>query len=252
MCELCPAAAPDLDLDSVEAAAAARRRARLWEIDGQWHCMIVGTCLSFGELKSAAGKLGVQMRSAKPTAYEIHTSMIHLITRERVVGKALHKLLDRKHSVALNRSRGLAGAEALTAWWEEALAKGDVAAPCWAVMTHPDCTDELRNRVFGDVHMLSHQLSAAARTDQRAADRLEKEKEELEAKAAKRQERLLAEITRRNDEIRELRRLLELEAAESRRLGHAARAAGDLDRLSRTLDETRKALELESLSLIHI
>ena len=82
-----------------------RHRARLWEIDSQWHCTIVGTCLSLGELKSAATRLGVRMASAKPSAYEVHTGMIHLASRERLVGKALTKLLDRKHAAAINRAK---------------------------------------------------------------------------------------------------------------------------------------------------
>jgi len=225
---------------------APRHRARLWEIDSQWHCTIIGTSLSLGELKGLATRLKVQMRSARPGAYEIHTSMIHLASRERLVGKALTKLLDRKHAVAINRAKPLAGEEALTLWWEDALAKGDVASACWAVMSHPDTTDSLRNRMFGDIHMLSHQVGAAARADLRSIHQLEREKADLEAKVARQQDRLKGEIGRRNTEIRELRQLLDQEAAESRRLAHAADSAREMDRLHRALGEVHHLLEVET------
>lgn len=241
MCEQCHPA-----LDDTAQEAEPRRRARLWEIESQWHCTIVGTCLSLGELKAVARRLGVQMRSVKPSDYEVHTSMIHLASRERVAGKALNKLLDRKHAVAIGRARALAGEEALTAWWEEALTKGEVGGACWAAMSHPDATDALRNRIFGDIHMLSHQVGAAARADLKSIHQLERDKAELEAKVERQQDRLRTEIGRRNDEIRQLRRLLDLEAAESRRLAGAARAAGDLERLGHTITELRHLLEVET------
>lgn len=223
-----------------------RRRARLWEIDSQWHCTIIGTCLSLGELKAAASRLGVQMRSAKPSAYEIHTGMIHLASREKLVGKALTKLLDRKHAAAINRAKSLDGEETLTVMWEDALAKGDVASACWAVMSHPDATEGLRNRIFGDVHMLSHQVGAAARADLKSIHQLEREKAELEAKVARQQERLKTEIGRRNTEIRDLRQLLDQEASESRRLAHAASAAQEMDQLQRQISELRHLLDVET------
>lgn len=239
MCEQChPALAEPFE--------APRRRSRLWEIDNQWHCTIIGTSLSLGELKGVASRLGVQMRSAKPGPYEIHTSMIHMASRERLVGKALTKLLDRKHTAAINRAKPLAGEDALAVWWEDALTKGDVASACWAVMSHPDATDSLRSRVFGDIHMLSHQVGAAARADLRSIHQLEREKADLEAKVARQQDRLKGEIGKRNTEIRELRQLLDQEVAESRRLAHAADAAGDMDRLNHILGEMRHLLEVET------
>lgn len=242
MCEQCHPARDD----AADREKEPRRRARLWEIDNQWHCTIIGTCLGLGELKGVARRMGVQMRSANPGAYEIHTSMIHMASRERMVGKALDKLLDRKHAVAISRARALSGEAALTAWWEDALARGEVGGACWAAMSHPDATDALRNRIFGDVHMLSHQVGAAARADLRSIHQLERDKAELEAKVARQQDRLRTEIGRRNDEIRQLRRLLDLEAAESRRLAGAARGAAELERLNRTVTELRHLLEVET------
>ncbi|BAE52515.1 DUF2325 domain-containing protein [Paramagnetospirillum magneticum] len=239
MCEQChPAFAPPAD--------SPRHRARLWEIDSQWHCTIIGTCLSLGELKGAATRLKVRMPSARPRAYEIHTGMIHLASRERLVGKALTKLLDRKHAAAINRAKSLVGEDSLAAWWEDGLTRGEVAAACWAAMSHPDATDSLRNRIFGDIHMLSHQVGAAARADLKSIHQLERDKAELEAKVARQQDRLKAEIGKRNAEIRELRQLLDQEAAESRRLAHAAQSAGEMDRLHHTLGEMRHLLEVET------
>lgn len=237
MCEHCPAPAPP--------AAAPRRRARLWEIDGQWHCTIIGTCLTLGELKATARRLGVQLQSAAPSDHEIHTAMIMLVKRERLVGKALHKLLDRKHGAMVGRFDKVAGEAALTVLWQDMLAKGEVAAACWAVMSHPDSGDALRNLVFGDIHMLSHQVGAASRADLRRVHALEREKAELEARVARQQERLRAEVSRRNTVIRELRQRLDCEIAETRRLGFAAASAHEMERLRHLVADIQLHLDGE-------
>lgn len=226
-------------------SAPPRRRARLWEIDSQWHCTIIGTCLTMGELRAAASRLGVQTRSAKPSDYEMHTAMILMISRERVVAKALGKLLDRKHAAMLTRFGKVAGEDALTALWNDMLGKGEVASACWAVMSHPDVTESLRNRVFGEIHMLSHQVGAASRADLRRVHALEREKADLEGRQGRLQERLKTEVGARNSMIRDLRRRLDCEIAENRRLGHAAHSADEMARLRRLIEEIGKTLDGE-------
>ena len=44
----------------------------------------------------------------------------------------------------------------------EALEHGEIAGPYWALLTHPVTDNRLVQQVFGDVHMLSHQVGAAA------------------------------------------------------------------------------------------
>lgn len=238
MCENCPSLPTSV-------VALPRRRSKLWEIENQWHCTIIGTCLTLGELTSAANRLGVQMRSAKPSDHEIHTSMIVLLGRERMVGKALHKMLDRKHAAMISRAGKVEGEEALTAFWGEMLAKGDVSAACWAVMSHPDSSDALRNAVFGEIHMLSHQVGAASRADLRRIHALEQEKAALEARLGRQNERLKAEVSMRNGLIRDLRQRLDCEIAETRRLGDAAQAALELDRLRRVMADIQDHLDRE-------
>ncbi|OAN53189.1 hypothetical protein A6A04_14650 [Paramagnetospirillum marisnigri] len=238
MCEQCIQTTSD-------SPALPRRRLKLWEIDSQWHCTIIGTCLSLGELKGAASRLRLRLPSEKPSDHEIHTSMIVLIGREKLVAKMLNKMLDRKHAAAIGRFARLEGEAALAEAWRDMLAKGDVASACWAVMSHPETGEKLRNEVFGDIHMLSHQVGAASRADLRQVHALEQEKSELEARLSRQQERMRSEIGRRNTMIREMRRRLDGEIAEGRRLAHAARAAEELDRLRLMMSDIQDRLDRE-------
>lgn len=207
------------------------RRAKLWEIDKQWHCTIVGTCLSLAEIRGVANKFDVRFPSDRPTDYQIHTTIVQLASQNRRVGKVLTKLLDRKHATTIAKFGKAANELDLTTLWDDALARGDVAAACWAAMSHRTASDSLRAQVFSEVHMLSHQVGATARADLRQLHVLSAEKDALEAKVARQQERLREEIGRRDTEIRDLRQLLDCQIAEMQRLAHAAQAASDLDRL---------------------
>lgn len=221
-------------------------RLKLGDLDKNWYCTIIGSCLSLGELRTLASRLGVRFNKPAPSDYEVHTGMIRLAAQERSVSKALTKLLDRKHAVVLSRFRRAGDTAALETLWHEAVERGEVAGACWAVMSHPATTDDLRSLVFGEIHMLSHQIGAAARADLRRIHVLERDKAALEDKVARQQQRLRDEIGGRDSRLHELERRLDDEIAEHRRLAHAEAAAAELDGLRAMVAELQRHLAAEA------
>lgn len=221
-------------------------RLKLGELDKNWYCTIIGSCLGMGELRALASRLAVRFNKPEPSDYEVHTGMIRLASQERSVAKALTKLLDRKHAAILNRFRRAADAATLEALWHAAVERGEVSGACWAVMSHPAATDELRSQVFGEIHMLSHQIGAAARADLRRIHVLERDKAALEDKVARQQERLREECAGHGARLRELERRLDDEMAEHRRLAHAEQAAAELDGLRVMVTELQRHLAAEA------
>ncbi len=197
--------------------------------------MIVGTCLSLAEIRGIAAKFKLRVPAEGPADFQLHTTVVRLASQDRKIGKALTKLLDRKHSVTVARFGKVDDTPALTALWNEALARGEVAAACWAAMSHPAASDDLRTRIFAEVHMLSHQVGATARADLRRLHELSTEKSRSEAQAAEQLKRLRGEIDRKNAEIRALQELLRHRSAEARPNAQpivpAPSAADELDRL---------------------
>ncbi|MDR3437900.1 DUF2325 domain-containing protein [Telmatospirillum sp.] len=218
-----------------------RRRLKIDEIDAQWHCAIIGTCLTLGELKSLATKLDITLPMGS-SGYNLHASMVHLASQNHRIAKALTKCLDHRHTATINRFAKAGATTELADLWTQALEKGDVASAAWAVMSHPQADDNLRKQVFQDVHMLSHQVGAAARADLRQIYRLEREKADLESKVDRQQTHLRIEITRRDQENETLRRCLDEALAETRQLAHAAVAAKELERLRSLVAELQNQL----------
>lgn len=229
--------------DPVPSESRPRLRRKLWEVLPHCHCTIIGTCLTLPELRAIASRNGLELAKPNPTEYEIHSAMVHLASRDRSLGKALHKTLDRKYALSVKRFSRVADRDEVEALWKESLGRGEVAGPLWALMTHPATDEALQSLVFGEIHMLSHQVGAMVRADMRQLAALEKDKGTLEAKVKRQQDRLHLEISSREAALRDLRDLLALEQAENRRL----RECGDAGEQMRTMkllhQELQQALE---------
>lgn len=167
----------------------ATRRARLAELDGHLHCSIIGTCLSTHELRKLVPKFkGFDGRDAGDL--EIHHAAVELAIEGGAGAKALNKLLDDHYAATIRRFSKAADDVDLLKLWDEALRNGEVPPAYWAVMTHPYSTMPVRQKAFGDLHMLSHLVGAANRADIRRLVALEEENAALKAKVERQQSRL--------------------------------------------------------------
>lgn len=207
-----------------------RRRFRIDEIDAQWHCAIIGTCLTLAELKAITAKFDITLQMG-PSGYNLHATIVHLASHDHRIAKTLTKLLDRRHGVAVSRAAKVTCDAGVRAMWSQAMETGDIAGVLWAVMSHPATDEETRKYVFQDIHMLSHQVGAAARADIQHLSRLEREKSALEEKLAGLKEQHLRAVAERDETIRTLRRRLDHAAEEISRLSKAAATARDVPRL---------------------
>jgi molybdopterin-binding protein len=151
-------------------------RVRLSDLDTNYYCSVIGTCLTTDELRKLVARFG---DVAGASDLEVHHEAVRLAAQGTAAIKALQKALDHRHAPALQRLSKIHDAAALTASWEDALRQGDIPGAYWAVLMHRKATAELRQRAFGDVHMLSHLVGAANRADIRRLVALEHDNAEL-------------------------------------------------------------------------
>jgi len=188
------------------AAAAEKKtaRKRIWDLSAHYHCSIIGTCLSAGELRKLLVKL--DMAAPGDSDHDLHGRGVGLACRQDLAGKLLNKALDDRHQVSINR-HGRAKTEAeLRALWQEDVKAGDIPGGYWAVMTHPLAGHGLVREVFGYVHMLSHLVGAANRADIRRLQQLEAQNAELMEKLERQQAQIFdmtAERDAANQRLRE-------------------------------------------------
>jgi len=189
--------------EALEPEVAGTRRTRLWEFNTNLHCSIIGTCLSTGELRQVVTKLGAAGPSA--TDHELHGTAVSLAARHDVASKRLHKALDQRHRLAINRFGKAHSEPDVRALWRDSVKQGDIPGAYWAALTHPATTAALIREAFGEVHMLSHLVGAANRADIRRLSELEQGRAELEARLARQQAQLRDAIVTRDAQIRQLR-----------------------------------------------
>jgi hypothetical protein len=189
-------------------AAKTRARRKIWEFDTNLHCSIIGTCLSNAELRHILLKLSLS-EAATATDHELHARAVLIVGKHHESAKLLHKALDRRHRVAINRFAGARSAGEVRTLWQEAAQAGEIPGAYWAALTHPATNDGLVREVFSEVHMLSHLVGAANRADIRRLRQLEAENAGLLAKVERQQWQLREAIVARETTIGELNRALE-------------------------------------------
>src|SRR3984957_12831766 len=172
------------------------RRSKIWELSGSLHCSIIGTCLTASELRRFFIRFG-DSDSRAASDHDLHKRGVVTASRREEGGKLLNKALDKRHEGAIRRIAKAETATQLRALWKQALDQGEIAGPYWALLTHPAVDAKLVQDVFGDVHMLSHQVGAAARLDIARLRRLEAELGERDDKIARQQARLAASAAER-------------------------------------------------------
>jgi hypothetical protein len=192
------------------------RRVRLSELDAHLHCSIIGTCLSTHELRKLLPKF-TPLDRRDASDLEIHHCAVELAIEGGPGAKALQKLLDEHYAGAIRRFDKAADDVDLLKLWNEALKNGDIPPAYWALMTHPFATMPVRQKAFGELHMLSHLVGAANRADIRRLVALEEENAALKEKVERQQSRLQELSMQRDASIAALNeRIAQLTAHTSR------------------------------------
>jgi hypothetical protein len=234
MCNQATPERPPQDATGPDAAPPPPRRHRhkLWELPRRLHCPVIGTCLPAAELRRLARK--VRLESDGPlNDYQLHVAFAGSAGSRGPISTAAHKALERRYAADVRRlARARTPAE-LAARWQEAVEAGDVAGALWATVTHPACSEALQDRVFEEVHMLSHQMGAGQMADLRRVQRLQGELRQLEGDFEALQARTRSQLEDREQ------RILDLEARLARAEAERARLAGR----ERALEQQVEGLE---------
>jgi len=209
-----------------------RRRATLAELDPHFHCSLIGTCLSTGELRKLVLRLCDIARDTDDIG--IHHEGVTLARQGGAGCKAIHKALDERHALAIRRFAAARDADEIQALWKQAQGSGDIPGAYWALMTHADVTPAVRQVAFGEVHMLSHLVGAANRADIRRLVALEDENADLREKVERQQQRMQQMSARHAEALRDAN--AEISALRGRQARHEQTSeAGDEPSLRATI-----------------
>jgi hypothetical protein len=189
------------------------RRYKLWELGHRYHCPVIGVCFKLGEIRELV--LKVMTFPKRPSDYEIHCTASSECGARSPLSSLLHKTLEKKFALAVQQCKTLKTTEELAEKWREAIAGDNIPAMFWAVLTHPASAEEFRVRVYGDIHMLQHQIGAGVRREQQAWSRLQEENAMLARELSRMQQRVTESCNRYIEHIADLKTELDSTRAES-------------------------------------
>ncbi len=212
---------------------AGKRRKKVWELPARWHCPLIGTCLPVAEMRKLAARAGFDEREMND--YTLHVAMVGSCDSRSEIAELIQRYFEKRYAVAIQRFARVKGEAAVMALWREALAAGnDIAGALWACWSHADLDADLDTdggkEIYGDIHMLSHQVGAAVRADLRRLEQLKQENHQLRNAAAafkmglavaqRERDKAVADLERRLTDAEQRAGLLgyrELELAEARK-----------------------------------
>jgi peptidoglycan hydrolase CwlO-like protein len=139
------------------------RRRRLWDLPAHCHCPVIGVCLPLDRLRRLMERW-FQL-PAQVDDYSLHVRSVNECRTRTPFAEELQRELETRCALAVQRFRAAKTGETVVALWQEAVQRGDIAAPFWAALTHPRCDAALTERLYRDVHMLQHQAGAEVRVD---------------------------------------------------------------------------------------
>jgi hypothetical protein len=183
------------------------RRRRIWELSNSFHCSIIGTCLTTSELRQLLVKMGLSC-APRESDHELHGRAVLLAGQKNHTAKLLNKAIDRRHRSAIQQFAKARSADELRSLWDGAVQRAEIPGAYWAVLTHPETTEDLVRHVFGEVHMLSHLVGAANRADIRRLRELEAENAVLQEKVSRQQMQLRDAVVKREATIADLKEAL--------------------------------------------
>ncbi|HID97698.1 MAG TPA: DUF2325 domain-containing protein [Thermodesulfobacteriaceae bacterium] len=134
-------------------------RKKIWDIDQGFRCSVVGTCLDGKDVKRLARKLKYQPDpelDPEMQLYQAHVMLVTVAGEQGPQGRVLHKYLDRKYMSCIRRYGAVRDEREITELWKADLKSGKINGSYWAVMTHGSVSQDLAEKFYGVVHMLSH------------------------------------------------------------------------------------------------
>ncbi|MDG4597715.1 MAG: DUF2325 domain-containing protein [Candidatus Contendobacter sp.] len=250
----CPSTAPQ---------SPAPLRKKLWELNPYYHCSVIGTCLTLAELRQLQRRLGGAGQI--PTSdYDLHRVFVVAARDATPASRLIHKHLDRKYKLAIQQIGKAQSAEAFATCWDVALNSGDIAGAYWALITQSTVPNSVLDRVYGEVHMLSHLSGASIRVDLQELNRLRRRCPELETQLADAKVTARRRLAEQEDAITALNKRLaraldaesRLQVAEARLAvleGQplAARLRAEVEELSKRIDAERECAERAEAAADH-
>ena len=221
------------------AASQGSQRRKLWGIPHKFHCPVIGVCFGVDELRSLMAKVMHFPRDT--TDFVLHTTAVGACETRSQLAELLHKTMEKRFHLVVRRFAETKDGEGLRQLWREAVRAGtEIPGALWASWTHPACEALLEQEIYGDIHMIQHQIGTGTRAELNALKALQAENLQLRRQLDAARSEVEAQRGEKSRETRSLgQRVADLRIELAGKEAHAASLTGQLDTLRQTLPELK-------------
>lgn len=221
------------------AASQGSQRRKLWGIPHKFHCPVIGVCFGVDELRSLMAKVMHFPRDT--TDFVLHTTAVGACETRSQLAELLHKNMEKRFQLVVRRFAETKDGEGLRQLWREAVRAGtEIPGALWASWTHPACDALLEQEIYGDIHMIQHQIGTGTRAELNALKALQAENLQLRRQLDAARNEVEAQRGEKSRETRSLgQRVADLRIELAGKEAHAANLTGQLDTLRQTLPELK-------------
>lgn len=140
------------------------RRRKLWEIPHKFHCPVIGVCFDVDQLRGLMAKVMPFPRESSD--FVLHTSAVGACETRSKLADLLHKHLEKRFQLIIRQFSAAKTPDALRELWQAARQAGtDIPGALWACWTHPACDAQIEQEIYGDIHMIQHQIGSGTRAE---------------------------------------------------------------------------------------
>ena len=131
------------------------KRKRIRDIDQNYHCSIIGTCLTHKEVREIL-ESSYKRDFSQYADHDLHSMAVGGARELSRLSNRLTERLNKKYYAEIFQASHTLSTVDLEKYWCNSFSEGNISGPYWAVLSHSMCTDSSINLAYGDVHMLSH------------------------------------------------------------------------------------------------
>jgi hypothetical protein len=176
------------------------------------------------------------------TDFVLHTTAVGACETRTRLSELLHKTLEKRYTLIIKRFGTTKTTEGVRRLWQEATRTGiELPGSLWAAWSHPACDTRLEQEIYGDIHMIQHQVGTGTRADLKALRLLQDENAALRHQLA--ELRVEAEATRLEkalDARTQGERQAELRAELAGRDASIAQLSAELGKLRDSIPELKQ------------
>jgi len=167
---------------------------RIWEIQNNFKCPVLGSCLTIEEHKRILKKTGHKIKKIK--AHEVHRAVMGYMNDENHVSIKTDRYLSHKYRDIIAEFKSLEP-EAFFAEWKNGFRNGKMDGLFYLAAIRNDLPDEFMENIFGDTHMLCHANMEEVMKSRRAFSMQENAAQKL-ARMLQQEKRLARELKQKH------------------------------------------------------